>query len=69
MKRKEMNRKDYLAMNVLFRLFDGFVKNEEVETCALSIKSVFDRISLGESLSIEKNEKVAATLTKMAKQK
>lgn len=69
MKRNEMNRKDYLAMNVLFSLFDGFVKNEEVEMCALSIKAVFDSISLGESRSVENNQKVAATLVEMAKQK
>jgi len=66
-RRKEMNIRDYLSMPGIAHLFDSYVRNEGIEECAASVKSVFDRVNRGEVLSPEEKDKTASALFEMAK--
>lgn len=68
-KRKEMNIRDYLSMPGISHLFDSYVRNEGIEECAASVKSVFDKVNGGEVLSEEEKIKTASALFEMAKGK
>ena len=69
LKRKEMNIRDFLSMPNISHLFDAFVRNDGVEKCAEKIREVFDKVLCGDNSSSEENEKVAASLFEMAKEK
>ena len=68
-KRKNANLRDYQNMPTIVDLFDAFVKNESPDSSALTIKNIFDGISLGESVPTSDNEKIAKMLSEITTEK
>ena len=69
LKRKEMNRRDYLNMPEIYNLFDAFVRNDGIESCADNIKKIFERIPFDNVDLKEKGREIATKLYKMAESK